>query len=105
VFDAAARLLLVCVEDGLEVSRCELMVREERWDSIAIHLTKLGVTTLICGAISQPLACMLDHLGIEVIADVCGEVDQIVHAFIEGNLGHPRFLLPGCRKARTLTRK
>lgn len=61
------------------------------------QLAQAGVETLICGAISRPLATMLSAAGIRVIPFVTGEADEILKAFAEGRLADSEFLMPGCR--------
>ena len=55
---------------------------------------------LICAAISRPLERDLVAAGIEVIPEVCGPLDDVVHAYLVGRLGDRRFAMPGCSERR-----
>ena len=96
VFDVAGQLLLVELADGREVARQEQMVDETTADERARRLAELGVGTLICAGISQPLEAILAGCGIRVIARICGGVEEVLAAFVAGRLGEERFAMPGC---------
>ena len=51
---------------------------------------------LICGAISRVLAEMVTAAGIEVLAYVTGDIDDVLEAYRGGELGQPQFAMPGC---------
>jgi predicted Fe-Mo cluster-binding NifX family protein len=55
----------------------------------------LGVDTLICGAISRPLAYMITTAGINLIAWISGQVEDVLQAFLRGNVFDIQFLMPG----------
>jgi predicted Fe-Mo cluster-binding NifX family protein len=62
----------------------------------ASQLAELQVETLICGAISQALEALLSENGIKVYGRVCGNVDEVLKAFVAGTLGGARYAMPGC---------
>jgi predicted Fe-Mo cluster-binding NifX family protein len=96
VFDVAGQLLLVELADGREVAREEHAVDETRADERTRKLAEIGVETLICAGISQSLEASLADRGIRVIARVCGNVEEVLAAFVSGRLGDERFAMPGC---------
>ncbi len=96
VFDVAGRLLLIEIDGGLEQSRRELILPEDDPVRRAASLTDVGTDILICGAISWPLEMALITAGIKVIAQICGEIEDVLAAFIRGDLSHEQFLMPGC---------
>lgn len=59
-------------------------------------LVELGIETLICGAVSEPLYRELTDRGMRVIGFVSGGVDEIVAAFLAGRLNDQAFVMPGC---------
>ena len=61
----------------------------------AVKLKQLGVGVLICGAISRPLAEMINGSGIQVLPFVTGSTEQIMHAYKTGQLSQPQYTLPG----------
>jgi predicted Fe-Mo cluster-binding NifX family protein len=95
VFDFAHRLLLVDIQDVRQINRSEISLSSESAPQRAGRLRTLGVDVLICGAVSQPLMYMLTASGIEVLPYVTGHVDEVLQAYITGQLGQPQFILPG----------
>jgi predicted Fe-Mo cluster-binding NifX family protein len=95
VFDSASRLLVVEVGEEGEYSRFETDISEHFLPSKTMRLTGLGIDTLICGAISRPLAYMVTTAGINLIAWISGQVEDILQAFLNGNLFDIQFLMPG----------
>jgi len=101
-FDFAHRLLLVDMQDGSETNRSEISLSKEPIPQKAIRLKSLGVDVLICGAISRSLASLVAASGIEVLPYVLGPVDEILKAYLIGQLGQSKFAMPcswpGARK-------
>jgi predicted Fe-Mo cluster-binding NifX family protein len=95
VFDFAHRLLLVDIENGRELNRSEVPLTPESVPQRAGRLRSLGANVLICGAVSRPLMYMLTASGIKVLPYVTGRVDEVLQAYIAGQLGQPQFILPG----------
>ncbi len=96
VFDVAERLLVVDVENGAEISRSEAVVAETSIAARSKKVTDLGVNVLICGAISLPLEQMLVSVGVNVIPHICGSAEDVLQAFISGQLTEQAFLMQGC---------
>jgi predicted Fe-Mo cluster-binding NifX family protein len=96
VLDFAHRLLLVNIENGNEVSRSEISLIPESIPQRAARLKTLGIEVLICGAISRSLASQVTASGIEVLPYVAGPVDEILKAYVAGQLAQPQFAMPGC---------
>jgi predicted Fe-Mo cluster-binding NifX family protein len=95
VFDTASRLLVVEAEGGGERSRFETDISEHFIPSKVMRLTGLGVETLICGAISRPLASMVTTAGISLIPWISGNVEDVLQGFLSGTLFDLRFMMPG----------
>ena len=103
VFDVADDLLLIDIE--LAAESC----RERQWLTCtdpfqrAAEVAGFGTNVLICGAISLVLEIALATAGVTVFGFVCGNIEEIVKAYLTGRLGSPRFLMPGrCSKRRRL---
>ena len=96
VFDVAKHLLVVDVERDTEIGRSEVDLEETRLAARASRVTALGVHVLICGAISWPLEGMLTSAGLRVIPRMCGPVEDVLRAFLAGQLANEAFLMPGC---------
>jgi predicted Fe-Mo cluster-binding NifX family protein len=55
------------------------------------------VEVLICGAISRYFYSLLINVaGIDVIPWVSGSIEEVLNAYMKGNLYRQKFLMPGC---------
>lgn len=96
VFDFASRLLLVDIKDGSEIKRSEIEIKFQSSMERSLKLKELQVDILICGAISQSLEYMVTANGIEVLPYVTGHIDNVINAYLSGQLAQSNFILPGC---------
>ena len=95
VFDFAHKLLLIELNKGEEKGRQEIVLVEQSDLERVTTLKQLGVGVLICGAISRPLAEMINGSGIQVLPFVTGSTEHIVNAYKTGQLSQPQYTLPG----------
>jgi len=95
VFDFAHNLLLVNVDDGVEVSRCEVSLVSQQAYKRLCQLKELEVDVLICGAISRNLGNTIIESGIQVFPYVTGRVDDVLSAYLEDKLVNTEFSMPG----------
>ena len=95
-FDFARRLLLVELEDERETGRSETALPSQSAVQRAQSLRDLGVNVLICGAISRDLACWTNGCGVTILPYVSGPIEDVLKAYVSGELTDPRFVLPGC---------
>lgn len=100
VLDVAGSVLLVDLSAGLPGVREQHALHHTGPWPRGRELADLGADTVICAAVSRPLETVLSSLGLRVIAGVCGPLDPIVEAFVEGRLDDRAFRLPGCRGHR-----
>lgn len=100
VLDVAGRLLLVDVVDGQEFNRQEAALPETPAVARVQQFLDLGVEQLICGGVSAELEGMLTHAGISVTSLVCGDLEDVLGAWLGGRLGDERYLMPGCCRRR-----
>ena len=96
VFDFAHKLLLVEVENGKEVNRSEVALESQLLPQRIGQLKSLEVDVLVCGAISRVLANMVTASGIQLLPYVTGRIDDILQAYLAGQLVKPEFIMPGC---------
>lgn len=96
VFDAAGRLLLVDIKRGQECARHEEILLETIPSRRVRRLADLGVTVLICGAISRPLLTLVVASGISVYPWTAGPVEEVVQAYLSGQIHKPEWRMPGC---------
>ncbi len=95
VFDFADRLLLVDIANNQTLKEDETFFPQTLPSIRVGKLRELGVNTLICGAISNALAAMIWHSGINLVSGITGEARQILDAYMKGQLYRPQYLLPG----------
>jgi len=97
VFDVSREAVILTIENGTVAARCSENIETPTAAALKIdRLTELGVETLICGAISEPLHQELTTRGVRVLGFVAGEIDEVVQAFIAGTLPAPVLSMPGC---------
>jgi predicted Fe-Mo cluster-binding NifX family protein len=95
VCDFCSRLLIVDIEANEARNPLPLTFETQVWPTRVNRLRELGVGVLLCGAVSRPLERLLATAGIEVIAWLCGSVEEILRAYLDGGLSDIRFILPG----------
>jgi len=95
VFDFAQQLLIVDFEGNDELERKEYTLENVPPLIRTSRLLRLNVQVLICGAISSSLASLVSNYGIKIIPSICGDIDEVLNAYITGSLAAPRFRLPG----------
>jgi predicted Fe-Mo cluster-binding NifX family protein len=107
VFDVAPQILLVDVAGGRVVRRHQRAVGQTDCLVRAQYLRQFGIKILICGAISWPLENALTSMGVEVIACICGPVEEVINAFLNQRLTDSAFIMPGCsaRQQRSALKK
>lgn len=65
-------------------------------------LFKLGVNLLICGMISQTQQTALASDGIRIIPHICGFIEDVIAAFLDGRIENGALRMPGCRSQKRL---
>jgi predicted Fe-Mo cluster-binding NifX family protein len=97
VFDVCKGALILSIHGGVVVARSRESLETPTPSSKLERLRALGVETLICGAVSEPLRRELTAGGIQVVGFVAGEVEEVVASFLAGTLPSPALSMPGCR--------
>ncbi len=100
VFDTSGQVLLVDMEQGTETQRSAYALPLQDPPRRVATLTALGADVLLCGAISRPLAEMLQASGIWIVPFLAGEEEDVLAAYMSGGLPDPRYSLPGCSGKR-----
>lgn len=97
LFDVAGTLLLAELSGDSVTERRETALPGNSGPLERVSfLTGHGVSVLICGAISRPVHRILADSGVEVISFVSGEVEEVLQAYLAGNLEGDDFCMPGC---------
>ena len=95
VFDTCTRLLLIDFEDNRQISRKELDLDNFSLRQRLQLLKKNDVAVIICGGISDVFHAILSNSNILLISGICGNVDEVIKAHIDGRLNDPCFFMPG----------
>jgi predicted Fe-Mo cluster-binding NifX family protein len=96
VFDVAGSILLLELEGRREKCREELELKTGDPFDRARFLSHLGADVLICGMLSHPQEIALASAGIRVIPHICGEIENVITAFLSGRLDCGALTMPGC---------
>lgn len=100
VFDVTRSIQLVETDAGQIIHQSQVSVAGDIPNLKAWRLAELEIDTLVCGAISRPLQATIAAYGIEVIAFVAGNLQEVIQAWVEGKLtGSAAYAMPGCRAA------
>lgn len=100
VFDVAPAIVLVEDAAGRVVRQVQEHLPAGPAAQKALRLAELGVDTLVCGAISSSLEMMVSAYGIEVVAFISGDVDEVLRAFRSRGLSGKDYGMPGCGHRR-----
>jgi len=96
LFDAACMLLIADIEGhGVSKKRFEPFECKSPYLRAA-RLDDLGVKVLICGGISEFYANLIEARGIKIVSFAAGAVDEILEAYITGNIYRKDYRMPGC---------
>ena len=96
VFDVSREALVLTIEDGVVTSRSVENIETPMASLKLDRLTELGIDTLVCGAITEPLQHELSIRGVKVIGFVAGEIDEVVKSLLDGALPNRALSMPGC---------
>jgi len=104
VFDEASRILLVDISEKQEKHRQEESLTSRNPFERAQFLPRLGVDLLICGMISQTQQAALCSAGIQIIPCICGTMEEVIAAFLDGRIESEAMRMPGCAGRKRLRR-
>jgi len=105
VFDVARNLLIVNIDAEQALQRGSVALASKDPLDLARWVSGLDIDVLICGTISRPVEMVLLGAGVDVVPCICGDVEEVLAAFLDGRLQEgDAFLLPGCRGRRRACR-
>jgi len=96
VFDEASRILLVDIAEKREQGRREEPLVTRNPFQRAQVLPTLGVDLLVCGMISQTQQTALASSGIRIIPHICGSMEEVIAAVLDGRIESGELRMPGC---------
>jgi len=100
VFDAAHMLLVVEIENTEIINRHFEPFYPELPTRLAVRLAEMNVEVLICGAISELPANIIEANGIKLIPFITGDAGEVIDAYVKDVPFMPAFLMPGCSHNR-----
>jgi predicted Fe-Mo cluster-binding NifX family protein len=95
VFDVCREALILEVENDSVSSRVAENVSSENPSTKIERLVNLGVETLICGAISEPVYWELTQRKVRVIGFIAGEIEEVIQTFLTKGLPTASLSMPG----------
>lgn len=95
VFDYCVRVSVFDIGDDRQIERSELYLGTLSPIERVGALIKEGVTTLVCGAMSDALDKLFQTSGISVIGDIGGPVEEVLEAFMSQRIDEPQYCMPG----------
>ncbi|ADW17287.1 hypothetical protein Despr_1115 [Desulfobulbus propionicus DSM 2032] len=98
VFDSARTLLIAEINGNALVGTSLLAFDPERPGELLQMLRAQQVMLIICGAVSEGPASMLEAAGVELIPFITGDVRQVLAQYLLGRPFGPEFRMPGCGK-------
>ena len=99
VLDTATRLLIIERGSQREESRFEVYLIQQDISQRCFFIRGLELDVLICGAVSRRFSGMLSASGIQIISGISGPAEDVLEAYIQGNLFQSRFLMPGFKSS------
>ena len=100
LFDTACRVLIWSLEEKGGDEREEHDLRGLIPPMKVRRIKELGADVLICGALSNTVAYLVESAGIRLVPWISGPVDEVIEAFKTGQIDEPRYFMPGCGRMR-----
>lgn len=95
VFDSAQTILLAEIENETVVWEQREFIAGQIPTRLARMLVDRGIDTLICGAISEQPATIIESAGIKLVSFVSGNAEKLLAACARG-VSTDDFKMPGC---------
>ena len=96
LFDATRTLIILDIQHGVVNEKYRVSIDCTSPFSRAATLSEMGISTLICGGVSDFFAKHIEARNIQIIPFVAGRVDEVIDAYLKNVLGHKKFRMPGC---------
>ncbi len=105
VFDSSRLLIIAENKNEKIVNRREEPFNSEVPFILVNRLNELSVDVLICGAISQMPATIIENGNVLLIPFIGGIVNEVLDCCIRGKSPASEFLLPGCGRMKCCRQK
>ncbi len=98
LLDAAREIHLVEAVDGRIISQSRRTLTNDIPALKARQLSDMGVTTLVCGAVSRSMESILAGYGIHLVPYISGELTEVIAAWQQNRLSGGGFSMPGGKR-------
>ncbi len=105
VFDSAQTLLLIEMAANKILERRYQHFHPWTLKHHLPYLLELEPEVIICGAISEEPALVLEKAGIMLISFISGEIEEILPLYMQGNKNWCGFAMPGCCRRQPSCRR
>ena len=85
-FGRCEKYVLFEGENGQLKNKSEVKSPPHEPGTIPRFLNEMGAQKIICQGIGPRAISLFGELGIEVVAGISGEIDEVIEAFLKGNL-------------------
>ena len=96
LFDSAREMLVVKIEHAMVIHRRQEPISPQWPLRLVERLIEQRIDALICGAISEQPAEMIERAGIKLVPFVSGPIEGFLGSLINGTPIIPAFSMPGC---------
>lgn len=96
VFDSARTLLIAEIDGATVVDTSQLAFDPERPLELVQMLRTQQVMLIICGAVSEGPAAMIEAAGVELIPFIAGDARTVMDHYLQGRSFGAEFRMPGC---------
>ena len=96
VLDSSHMLLIAEIENSKIMNKTNIAYNPQMPSRLPELLSELGIEVLICGAVSQLPADMIESSGVKLIPFITGNVDEILASYAKSATVVPSYLMPGC---------
>jgi len=110
VFDSACTLLIAEIKNARVMKKIYQHVNPDMPMQLVQMLHSQGVVALICGAVSEGPANVIETAGIELVPFITGDIEKVLETCLESNPVWSELKMPGCgrrvcRKGRKRIRR
>ncbi len=98
VFESSGFLLIVKVLRGLVTDRSIIPFDPEKLQELVSLFRRDGISVLICGAITNEQAEIMQKAGIEIVSFISGNQKDVLKLLQDSQPAWDLIKMPGCRK-------
>jgi len=105
VFDSSQMLLIAEIENAKIIDKKLVTFNPEMPSYLIESLNRMDIGVLICGAVSEMPANLIEAGGIKLIPFVAGYTDDVLISYAKDATIRSTFLMPGCGRNHPIKRQ